>query len=219
MWYKQTLSTSKKKRKEKIDEPGDFWGTFHYFSTLIWHDRIRFSKCGRRAGVASTFKASHIGRFAKRSCALTTHTNYLKTTHTLPAQSRQTGFLLALTGEKKKQSRCPDVLSLAPTCISKSHWTSSPTGNMSVNNLWANIFEGEIIDNSRSTKKTVNVPGCLAVSVSFMTPFHCQPGMVIQHAQTRLMYTGSIVAAVLLNNPLGFVDPKLQDNCTVSRVC
>lgn len=30
-----SLHFKKKKRKEKIDEPGDFWGTFHYFSTLI----------------------------------------------------------------------------------------------------------------------------------------------------------------------------------------
>lgn len=148
------------------------------------------------------------------------HAHKLSKDNTHPSCTKSSNWILACTDrEKKKQSRCPDVLSLAPTCISKSHWTSSPTGNMSVNNLWANIFEGEIIDNSRSTKKTVNVPGCLAVSVSFMTPFHCQPAMVIQHAQTRLMYTGSIVAAVLLNNPLGFVDPKLQDNCTVSRVC
>ena len=97
MWYKLTHSTSKKKKTKKWT-----WRFLGYFSTLIQNDRIMFSKCGRRAGVASTFTASKIDRFAKRSCAPTTHTNYLKTTHTLPTQSRQTGFLLALTEKKNK---------------------------------------------------------------------------------------------------------------------
>lgn len=88
------------KKKDKDRWTWRFLGCFQYFSTLIWNDRIRFGKCGRKAGVASTFTASQIGRFAKRSCAHTTHTNYLKTTHTHPEQSRQTGFLLVLTEKK-----------------------------------------------------------------------------------------------------------------------
>lgn len=112
--------------------------------------------------MASTFYSqSDRCRFAKRSCASAAHTNYLKTTHTHThptAQSRQTGFRLARTGKKAKKKSNQDVLMcglwiLPAACISK----------VSVGNLSANIFEGEII----VQQKTVSIPGRLAVSVSF----------------------------------------------------
>lgn len=72
-----------------------------FFPFLHWSDTIGFSKYGREAGVASTFTACQIGRFTKRSCAPTTHTNYPNTTHTLPVESRQTGFLLRVWQGRK----------------------------------------------------------------------------------------------------------------------
>lgn len=65
----------------------------------------------------------------------------------------------------RKPSSSLDVLPPAPTCcrhflVSLNHLT------VSAKDLWANISRGEIIYSSRS-RKTVNIPGCLAGSGSF----------------------------------------------------
>lgn len=126
-----TKWVSSSKKEGKTDEPGDFWATFHHFSSTSYtdpvHNGIPFSKYGREAGVASTFTACQIGRFTKRSCAPTTHTNYPNTTHTLAVESRQTGFLLcALAGRESHQVVLMCCLLLLPAAgISESHWTIS----------------------------------------------------------------------------------------------
>lgn len=115
-----SLHFHKKKEKRKKDgEPGDFWGTFHYFSTLIRNERIRFSKGGRRAGVASAFTACQIGRFAKRSCA--PHQAYkLSKDNTHPSCTKLSNRIAAARAEKKKIAiklvlmRC---LYLRPGCL------------------------------------------------------------------------------------------------------
>lgn len=84
MWNKMSLKFQKRgKRQMNLETSGLLFTTFLQLPTLIRNNGIPFSKYGREAGVASTFTACEIGRFTKRSCAATTHTNYPNTTHTL----------------------------------------------------------------------------------------------------------------------------------------
>lgn len=70
-------------------------------------------------------------------------------------------------------------------CISKCQWTTSPACKVSVNHPRANTFGGDTTDSSRSTK-TVNIPGCFAVSLPFNDAISLSQGSVIQHSHTNV---------------------------------
>lgn len=123
-----------------------------------------------------------IGRFTKRSCAPTTHTNYPNTTHALLVQSGQTGFLLrALTGKKSHQVVLMCCHPLRPAAgISESHWTISPSQwriceQTSLEGKWFTAAA-----QGRQNRKTVNIP--LAGWGSFNDAItasarHCNPAL------------------------------------------
>lgn len=143
------------------------------------------------------------------------HAHKLSKYNTHPFCIKSSNWIFALCADREeKPSSCLDVLPLAPTCyrhflVSLNHLT------VSVKNLWANISREEIIYSSCS-RKTVNIPGCLAGSGSFNDAItalarHGNPALT-----DKRNVHWSIEAAEPLNDPLAFVDRRFTAQSNAS---